>query len=764
MILLCHLTLLQKTYTAVFLTELCTYILKMSKIVELCIILWYSIQNRIPWNQEGELMRVWIEDADAIEMNDRSLKIIYLNERVESFVFSKKMLGVSGIKGQGKTFLLKVKRNLAEKEESVTCFPKNYMVDQLDSSIVINNSINKYMEDYTKWVSLWKIAIAITIIQNKDIGIDIKKIENKMPEGVKILLNKSNNNFRPSVYLNELLTMDRDVLNQTISYTTNLLDLLQEIHHAVYVFIDKIDQAFSIDIHRIWGDSKMSRGPRNASYWQYCQYALANAAYDLYSNINPHIKVYYSIRQEALIDTCDIAPNLKRNIESYIINLEYDKEDLRDMFKVYVTNEDNDKLNTYQLKESNPVRAFLGTDIIENKYVSKNEDAFDYIYRHSLKRPSDIMKICKDLSYDNKKGEILLIRNIVNGCATGLLNMYIRELKPFLPYQINDFYIHINTNILNQNYLRYICNRYINNKVGAFKCSRNCTNCLNMHPFTVLYNLGLLGYVKEDIHNGRLIQSFNRAGNSIFLEKFFQIPKSDYYFIHPCLMDVIRERRTECGLTHFTDKNYIVGDCYEFSYDKTKEIDMKIKEAENALKKEEVFISSTIEDLQSERDVVKNALIYRGYNPVMSEKNNFPLNAEKMNKVHSHDYCIDRLLECGGLIFIIGSEYGGKYAGTKYKKYKQEIIQASNNQITAPSISLMEFYIAVKRKLFHYAFIAKQFDRAEDRERNWSDDVIKEYNFINHLKINDNINGNWISRYEDLDDLSIRVKQLVFKS
>lgn len=706
-------------------------------------------------------MCVWIEDADAIEITDKSLNVVYKNERVGRFINSTKMLGISGIKGQGKTFLLKVKRNMAA--DTVLCFPQNSMVDQLDSSIQINSSISKYMEDYTKWVCLWKIAIAVTIIKYSDFKFDLERIHREAPKGIQELLDLNNKNFKPSIYVDCLLKMNRNVLNKSIFWTSTLLNMLQDIHSAVYIFIDKIDQAFSVDIHRIFGDSNMSRGPRNASYWQYCQYALANASYDLF-NVNNHIKVYYSIRQEALIDTSKLAPNLKRNIEAYIVNLEYGKKDLKCMFDMYIKYEDNDNLNSSQYKNTNPTRAFLGIDTIENMHVLKYEDVFDYIYRHSLKRPSDIMKICKQLSFENKELDIIKIRNTVNECAEGILSMYIAELSPFLPYKIDDFFIHINTNILNMDYIRYICNRYINNKIDEYTCSRDCMNCSNMHPFTVLYNIGLLGYVKEDINNHKFVQYFNRAGSSVFLEKLVQFPISNFYFIHPCLMDVIYEKRRQCGLVHFTDDNYIIGDAYEFSNEKRHVIEQNIISAEMELKREDVFVSSTIEDLEQVRNIVKNALMDRGYNPVMSEKNNFPIDASKLRKVHSHDYCIDKLLECGSLIFIIGKEYGGKYAGNKYNKYKQEIIDNSKGRIKEPSISLMEFYVAIKNNLLHYAFIDKQFDNVEIRKQNWSEDIINEYNFINHLETNNEINDNWISRYDNDEDLSVRIKQLVFAS
>lgn len=95
------------------------------------------------------------------------------------------------------------------------------------------------------------------------------------------------------------------------------------------------------------------------------------------------------------------------------------------MFNIYVGNEEDKNLNTSYLKQTNPIKAFLGVDKIENRHIFKQENAFDYIYRHSLKRPSDIMKICKKLSLDNKKIDICKVRTTVNECAGDILNTYI---------------------------------------------------------------------------------------------------------------------------------------------------------------------------------------------------------------------------------------------------------------------------------------------------------------------------------------------------
>lgn len=709
-------------------------------------------------------MCVWVEDADAIQMNEKALEIVYKNTRVRSFLYSSKMLGVSGIKGQGKTFLLKVKRSMAEKDESVCCFPKDLMVDQLDNSTIINRSIFKFMDDFNNWVTIWKVAIALTIIKANMCDVKIGKEFKSAQNTIKELLEVRNSKYRTSVYVNHLLQLNRKELKEVLDCTSNLLEKLYDIHSAIYIFIDKVDQAFSKDIHPIYGDSKMSRGPQNASYWQYCQYALAQVSYDINTNINRHIKVYYSIRQEALIDTNKITPNLKRNIESYIVNLDYSKYDLKQMFYQYIESEDEENLNSSNLRKTNPTKAFLGTDIILNRYINQEEDAFDYIYRHSLKRPADIMKICKKLSLDNRAYDIIKIRKTVNNCAGEILNTYIKELEPFLPYDIEALFMHININILDINYIKYVCNRFTNQQNHLFPCPRNCKRCLSIQPFVVLFNIGLLGYLKKDITNNRYVQQFTSVGESVFLENIQYFPKSDYYFVHPCLMDVIRKRRDEYSLLHYTDDNQIVGDDYGFDEFYKGAIDVEIKQAMNQLKKEDVFVSSTIDDLHEERSIIRKVLTNRGYNVIMSEENDFPINGETLGKVHSHDYCIDKLLECGNIIFVIGKSYGGVYAGQKYNCLKNEIIAKSKGKIKNPSISLMEFYAAIKNGINHYAFIAEEFDKTKNIENVWDERIIIEYNFLNHLEKEENefVNDNWISRYElKGDDFKSRLRNIV---
>lgn len=134
----------------------------------------------------------------------------------------------------------------------------------------------------------------------------------------------------------------------------------------------------------------------------------------------------------------------------------------------------------------------------------------------------------------------------------------------------------------------------------------------------------------------------------------------------------------------------------------TNSLDDRIKEMD----KEKIFVSSTIHDLTRERDAIKKSLFKEGYYPVLSESDEFRY---APNDVDSHDHCIDELLKCNKMIFIIGEKYGGEYIGEKYKSYIEEIQKESKEIITEPSISLMEFFAAKKNNLKYYVFVKKMF-------------------------------------------------------
>ncbi len=151
-------------------------------------------------------MGVWTEDADQLTMDSKELNIIYKNRKIDLYLQTKShILGLAGVKGQGKTFLIKVKRKSISMDSSTICLPYNKMVDTVDNSLTIDKSLRKYLRIYKNWVDIWKFTICATILTSKDIRENINL--DKLKEETKELLKISNASSEPSVILTQLLNL-----------------------------------------------------------------------------------------------------------------------------------------------------------------------------------------------------------------------------------------------------------------------------------------------------------------------------------------------------------------------------------------------------------------------------------------------------------------------------------------------------------------------------------------------------------------------------
>ena len=503
---------------------------------------------------------VWILDADGIDFHDSEVNNIYINNVVREFLKNEKKLGISAPRGLGKTFLLKAKRNLFQQKSGVLCLPKNSMVDTVHIPRFYKSSLS-FFENYDNWKTLWRISISMSILKqlNEQQHIDINTFNAFSTEISKLF---SLNIHRAGEYFNYLISLDRKDINAIFYKGYTLDSALSNVDFSVCMFIDRVDQALS-DQFYVCDDnvSKASIGPRNAKFWQYAQLSLADTAYDLFA-YNKHIKIFYTIRSEAFVDAPHTSYNYQ-NIREYISDLRYSRKELYEMFKQYVENESNENLYFPEKKLTNPSEAFLGIKEIECKYVNDtNESVFQYILRHTFLRPRDIMDICYHLyvadlklySDDQLKDQI---RTIINRESQVILETYISSTEQFL-LGIKREHIEylcqlLNTNVMNEKYIKYVCNRLNENfdkSIVAdeniiaenkdvhkhkfdFWCQFNCENCEELHPFCQLFNIGLIGYIwrnRADVYSIRFndLERGKLGINHV-------LPKSDYYFLHPCL-------------------------------------------------------------------------------------------------------------------------------------------------------------------------------------------------------------------------------------
>lgn len=734
-------------------------------------------------------MCVWTEDADSIRFGEKPLEIVYRNPIINGYLRSNRRLGLAGTKGQGKTFLLKVKRQQyqGKKEEGngkgeagppIICFPKDAMVDTLYSSIAImgtgdtfisiDSSLRRELKEFDIWKQLWKISIAVCIVGAKEFsGLFSKKELNALNNISKSLLDISNEDGRPSIIFQNLLRLKYKNFKLIIQDTPIWIQLLTKLNCAAYFFIDKVDQAFSEEITRIAldGDCLYSR---NASYWQYAQFSLAGAAYELFSSVNTHVKVFFTIRHEALVDCHRLSHNLARNIESFVSELVYTKEDIFEMFSLYVENENDDNLAIPQEKRSNPERAFLGIDRIQHAYVANaNEKVFAFLYRHSLRRPYDVMKICHELYLKNpRKLTATIIRHTVNDISNKVLDTYLSEMEPFTIFStknIRRLLGCINTNFFDLNYIQYVCKRYNRFFAETNKCLRNCQVCANAHPFSELYNIGLIGCIRNSAANPIYAQEYLAIGASKLRIDEYDLPDSPIFFLHPCLCDVSRKIRSRTQRAFCTTNEVVAGESIQVTDEALGIIKQALPDRIAELEAEKVFVSSTVNDLTQERQAVKTSLFNMGFYPIMSESMEFEYGA---NSIHSHDHCIKEALKCKKMVFLVGEKYGDPYSGNDYKKYVTEIQEASNGLIEEPSISLVELYAAIKNGLQYYVFVKqdvlnqKRLCKNGEIVEGIDKRVFTLINFINHLKFDGTVRGNWFISFRSEKDLIGRLSAI----
>lgn len=721
-------------------------------------------------------MCIWLPDADGIEMDSDALNVLYVNNRIRNFLSKKsKSFGISSIKGQGKTFLIKIKRKKIQegygtnKDYSISCYPVNRMVSVLDRSLTIKESLYNYLDDFSIWINIWKIALVITLMQDpesnlyyKDINLDCLK---KSRDIVKDVLTMENRTLSITNVFSKLLTLDKNDLNKLVRSTNEFILFLDRITHGVCFFVDKIDQAFSLDMYPPFGSSKMSTGPRNASFWQYAQFSLAIMSYDVH-NMNNHIKVYFTIRKEALIDAEKLDMNSFRNVESYIMDLSYSKSELREMFGMYINAEDKSLLKDPSCVNVNEVKAFVGFNKIKHQYINKSEDVFDYIYRHSMKRPCDIMRICREISNNLNCINEHEIRKIVNNTARADLNKYISEQSPFLPCkfdELKEVLIGINTNVFNLNYMKNACDRYNLFKGNIHRCTRNCLLCQSLQPFSILYNIGLLGYLKD----GTREMFFSKQGSSIISLNTHSLTNHKLFFLHPCLTDLIIVERRIRNLNFYQNNSLIITDGEILSKEEIKKANSCFKSCERKMSSERIFVSSTVNDLINERNIVRERIFQLNKTPIMSEHEDFRYITDLT--LHSHDVCIKEASKCKNLIFIIGKKYGGNYAGNNYAKIKAKIQEDSQSKLLSPSISLMELYEFKNDKNRHFhIFVSEEIMNSLYREdliiKNGIDkEIVAEVKFLNHMiQKSHKVQGNWFHVYKDLEDFKSRVNNLIF--
>lgn len=712
-------------------------------------------------------MCVWSIEADIFDFDDSEIMdFVYCNADVNRFMTAKDSMGIAACKGMGKTFLLKAKRLEMMKDKSILILPKDSIVD-VSGTIAIESMQINFLSSYSNWVSLWISCIAIYLLSQDNFS-DI--IDEQDMEYLPLCVNKLLKTKNTGIFnvLHKILSLkSKEKLNEVVHASTLLFDYVQRIQQQVVIFVDKLEEPFNRGYYSIPGSTAAAQGRYNASIWSYSQLSFAEAVYTLYSKRH-HIKIFYSIRKEALYHGEQITIEYPK-LRSRIVSLKYSPEELYNMFCLYISREKEEELSCPEFATINPIKALVGMDKIKHRSGYSEESVWDYIYRHTFQRPRDIMEMCeaihrhivkakKSCTYDEK---IRLLRRWVNEISTMECMSYLSFLEPFMSREDNilfkqkiiEFAKTLPMNIFTQASTEYFCHLYNHNKQEKTRC----TSCENIHFFSTLYNIGLLGYIHKGDKSYEM--RIKHIGESTFDSKHQSLPSGVLYYLHPGFGNIVQQER-EISMQQYIPCKYIVNNqAEEIPVCQVRQMVDSVVSILGNMNERRIFITSTGLDLSDERKKIKKLLEMKGYDVKMYEEPDFPQLKNTYENSYpgaAQDHCIDVMMTCKHLIYIFSGRYGDKYIGQKYKTYYER--EEAIDEI--PSVSFMEYLVAKVNGKNVKVYVNEKVDLsrgeyiANGQPKNYKSQIVennKVYKLLGYF--NDLGNGTWYDKYSNTVNL-----------
>src|SRR5262249_11555128 len=149
--------------------------------------------------------------------------------------------------------------------------------------------------------------------------------------------------------------------------------------------------------------------------------------------INHHLKVFAAVRKEAY-SRLQHSTAMSLQYRGSAVDILYSPDSLREIFVNNVRRESSQRLVRPERVKVDPVEAFLGTPHVSHPSTREREDAFEYLCRHTLLRPRDLMTIGQRLSAipPTERRAEARIKEAVDGAAAEIAQEYLREIAPYL--------------------------------------------------------------------------------------------------------------------------------------------------------------------------------------------------------------------------------------------------------------------------------------------------------------------------------------------
>ena len=328
----------------------------------------------------NHVRKMWASDAHQIDIRDLD-EVVFRNRVIDDFLNKHNRTFLSASKGLGKTLLLTYKRRLLQDayrderttRESASVFfvpeGKPYL-DFMGDLGGLSSDHKQLLATLPNTKKCWSFALRLSATSfspytmgPEDAG-DVSRFPPRMQNWL------HGHRIEPTLVFKELMSHTVRDINQLLDRTETFLEQkYRAIHHGIFFFVDKADQAIR-DL------------PRDA--WIHVQAGLIEASWDA-MNANSHIKIFASIRQEAF---ANYESDIKTNLFGATATISYSRAELRALL---------DQL-TRCYERHNSFKDFIHIGSVRNPKSLQVEDAFQYLERHSLSRPRDLVIIADELS------------------------------------------------------------------------------------------------------------------------------------------------------------------------------------------------------------------------------------------------------------------------------------------------------------------------------------------------------------------------------
>jgi class 3 adenylate cyclase len=478
-------------------------------------------------------MRAWTVDADDVQVaDDLSVRELHQTPGIEAFLSpqrSDKFIVVA-TKGFGKTLLLKAKR--VALQDRAVCLPQDSLLDKPVGDKIFSADMVALYANVEPWANVWLIAIATATLKRLDM-VDELRVSGRLHA----LVEDGSLHGVIDHFVN-LLDLPRSEFFKCVNDTNNrLVPRLRTITAPVAIFIDSVDEYFNKHIkHRSAHSS--DTGQLSPNVWYYSQMGLVQVAYEL-RRISHHLKVFASVRKEAFAKFTE-ETSMVQQYRGCAIDISYSKPSLKEIFVSNIRSEKEKNLCAPAQLRTDPIAAFVGRTTVTHSYTGEVEDVFDYIYRHTLARPRDLMTLGQRISNlppEERTSEARL-KAAVNEAATEIAEEYLNEISPYTgDLDLPRLFSLVRRHILEREQLAAVREEY-----------DAVTEASGEDPdgdvFGLLYRAGLIGCIHQDLVSGHHLQRFLLPGDRP-LDRRSDLPISSHYLVHPVLAQIVAKYSPE---------------------------------------------------------------------------------------------------------------------------------------------------------------------------------------------------------------------------